>query len=198
MLTHNVLLQEIASAKLLQFALSRPPSDDGDSEAASRRSSTSDGSLEDPAEEAELSTAQIARISRPGLLNEVTQAQNAAAAAHAAGQEAQESQEKPAFHLSSPPKVIERRAAAQAEAEKMLSGEKEVPAASERPPRLDLAAPQSSTAAASIASPLKTAQPKTPAAPPPLLWEKRVLPVAPTDAKDPSSTWHALEEAYEQ
>lgn len=181
----------MVSAKLFAFVKSQTPSESGGSDTGSRRSSISNLSA-DLSEEAELSTAQVARISRPGLLQEVSEAEGQIASVP-------DVKDVPVPQLSSPPKAVERRAAL-AEAEKMLSGKSNDPPPTsnrqqeqKRPATLELTS-HGDAAAALVSSPLKSAPPKTPA-PPPLLWEKRVLPVA--SEADPSG-WVVLEESYEQ
>lgn len=99
--------------------------------------------------------------------------------------------------MADAPKVIQRRQAFEDTA-KALEGDVKTdsPAADlKKPPHLELKAGGDSTAPPS-ASPLKTAVPKSPQ-PPPMLWEKRRLPIIAADQQDLTG-WTVLGEAYEQ
>lgn len=180
--------------------------------ASSKRSShlSTTDSEDQAADDEAVSYGQAVRVTR---LAPKSQADSASAAgdrasvSSAAAQEAelQRRSQQPAFVLSNPPKVIERRQAL-ADAEKTLAG-----TATQRSPTTPNHNPehaadsmldvrkQAELPTPGLTSPMKnhpSSGPRTPQ-PPPLLWEKRRLPYESVDRQDATS-WIVLEEAYEQ
>lgn len=186
---------------------------EADEEAASSRrsshlSSTDSESYDQAADDEAVSYGQAVRVTRlapksqPDSAGAKDKASDSSAAQEA---ELQQRSQQPAFVLSNPPKVIERRQAL-ADAEKTLAG-----TATQRSPTtpshnaehtsdnmLDVRK-QAELPTPGLTSPMKnhpSSGPRTPQ-PPPLLWEKRRLPYESIDRQDATS-WIVLEEAYEQ